>query len=86
LKADLELKLIYDGEQWVASSNNGTITASGRSLDDLDEQLKQALVATGRLSPGSRINVLMKFDFDSIPTWYRQYHSHYFNRAVTFEL
>ncbi|MFZ5898464.1 MAG: DUF5395 family protein [Bacillota bacterium] len=86
MKADMEVRLIHDGKEWVASSPDGEMKAGGKSLDDLDEELRQVIIKSGRFSPGSAVTVHMKFDFDSIPTWYRQYHPHYFNRTVTLKL
>lgn len=82
MKADLDLVITHDGERWVAG--NGTITATGRTLPELDASLAEALRETGEFA-GSRVTVFMGFDFNTIPTWMRQYAAHYFNRYVTVE-
>ena len=84
MKADVEFDLIHDGQQWVA--NNGHWQAAGESLHDLDEDVKRVLSASGQFPSGSRVVVFMGFDFDTIPTWLRQYHDHYFNRLVAVDL
>jgi len=84
MKADIELSLMHDGEFWVGS--NDTLEVKGVTISDLDEELKRGLRGSGDYTPGTTINVFMGFDFDTIPTWLRQYHSHYFNRTISLEL
>lgn len=84
MKADVELSLAHDGKQWVV--HNGSLRAKGEQWEALDEDLKRALRASGAFTAGDRVTVFMGFDFDTIPTWLRQYHTHYFNRFVTVEL
>ncbi len=84
MKADLELNLIHDGEQWVGRHADFTVAAPDLFL--LEEKVRQALVGSGRYPGGSRVTVFMGYDFDSFPVWLRQYHSHYFNRFVSFTL
>lgn len=84
MKVDLETRLIHDGDAWVAS--NETITARGRTLEELDESLVSALRKTGRFTKGSKVSVFMGFDFSTIPMWLRQYASHYFNRCITVDI
>ncbi len=80
MRADLEVTLIHDGEAWVA--RNGDLEARGRTLPELDADLKRAMQACGEFEEGSKVTVFMGFDYDTIPTWIRQYASHYFNRYV----
>ena len=82
MKADIELVITHDGEQWVAA--NETIAATGRTLEDLDADVDRSLRENGAYS-GSPITVFMGYDFDSFPTWMRQHASHYFNRYVRFD-
>lgn len=84
MKADVELSLVHDGGHWIG--RNATLVAKGETLDDLDEDVKRALCKSGEFSQGSQVTVFMGFDFDTIPTWLRQYHNHYFNRYVTMVL
>lgn len=84
MKADIELSLAHDGRQWVV--HNETLVARGDKFETLDANLKSVLLKSGRFAPGVRVTVFMGFDFDTIPTWLRQYHTHYFNRFVTVDL
>ncbi len=84
MKANLELKLVHDGKDWVVS--NDSITAKGVSLSALDDDVKRALRQSGNYPEGTRLIVFMGFDFETFPTWLRQYHTHYFNRLVTIDM
>jgi hypothetical protein len=83
MKADLELVLRHDGERWIARDDS--LEATGRTLAELDDSLAGALRERDEFA-GSRITVFMCFDFATIPTWIRQYASHYFNRYVSLDL
>ncbi len=76
----LVMKLRY-GNEWTAE--NGEITAKGSSLVELDRNLELELKKAGYKG---RVEVLMKFDYSTIPNWMRQFHPHYFNRTVVFDL
>jgi hypothetical protein len=84
MQADIELRLFHDGNHWVVQ--NDSLKASGETFRDLDEDLKHKVIDTGAFSAGASIKVFMGFDFDTIPTWLRQYHTHYFNRLVNLDL
>lgn len=84
MRADVETRLIDDGRRWIAS--NDFLEASGRTLNELDADLRRALEESGRFEKGSRVVVFMGFDFSRIPVWLRQYANHYFNRFVTVDL
>lgn len=84
MKADVELSIVFRGDQWIAG--NGSITATGPTLAELDQNIKRALAASGQFAKGSTVTIYMKFDFSSIPDWIRQYSPHYFNRLVTVEI
>jgi hypothetical protein len=84
MKADLEMVLIHDGKQWVA--RQAEISAWGETLPELDDHLVTVLRQSGQFPPATQIKVLMNFDFETIPTWLRQYAYHYFNRYVYLEL
>ncbi len=80
----MDFRLIHDGRNWIAE--NGSVSASAETLEDLDLKLAEIL---GRLSEYSRVNRLkirMTFDNSVIPQWIRQYSNHYFNRIVTLNL
>jgi hypothetical protein len=55
-------------------------------MSELDEDLKRGLRESGDYAPGTALHVFMGFDYDTIPTWLRQYHTHYFNRTVLVSL
>jgi len=84
MKADIEFTLVHDGRRWVV--RNETFEAQGEQFETLDADLKRALLESGRFSRGERITIFMGYDFDTIPIWLRQYHTHYFNRCVTVDL
>ena len=84
MRADVELKLVHDGREWIVK--NETVQASGKTFEALDTNLVDALRDTGAYEQGSRVSVFMGYDFDTFPTWLRQYHSHYFNRLLSIEV
>ncbi|WP_292978879.1 DUF5395 domain-containing protein [Nitrosomonas sp.] len=84
MKADLEVRLIHDGNKWVAYHQN--FEASGQTLAELDENLTKCL-QDGQLFPEhSCVTVFMVFDHNCIPVWIRQYAYHYFNRHILLNL
>jgi len=58
------------------------IHVKGSTLLDLDREIQRVLQDSGEYPKGSQVRVFMGFDFDTIPTLLRQYHTHYFNRTV----
>ena len=83
MKADVEMVITYDGKQWVA--RNDAFPASGETLPELDTQVADALRQQGDFGK-PRVTVFMGFDSGTIPTWIRQYASHYFNRYIFVDL
>ncbi len=84
MKAQLEFKLSHDGDQWIG--RNGDLVVSGETMQLLDNDICRVLRESGQFPCGARVRVFLGFDFDTIPKWLRQYHSHYFNRLVTVTL
>lgn len=84
MKADIELSLVHDGEFWIG--RNDSMEVKGTTISELDDELKRSLLETGDYTSGTCVNVFMGFDFDTFPTWLRQYHSHYFNRTISVHL
>jgi hypothetical protein len=84
MKVDLEISLIHDGKQWIA--RHFFIEARGRTLSELDQDLARCLRESGDFPPSSEVSVCMGFDYDTIPTWLRQYAYHYFNRHILLRL
>lgn len=84
MKADMDMTLVHDGQQWIA--HHPAIIAKGHDLPSLDANLANALRNSNLFSAGMRVTIFMGFDFDTIPTWLRQYASHYFNRYISLDL
>ena len=84
MRADVEFKLIHNGKEWIV--RNDSLEVSGETFEALDTNLIGALRASGDFVRGSRVSVFMGYDFDTFPTWLRQYHTHYFNRLVDIEV
>ncbi|MBM7855215.1 hypothetical protein JOC37_001600 [Desulfohalotomaculum tongense] len=84
MKADIELILTHDGKEWIA--RNEEFSVRGETLAEMEERLEKAVIERGTFNRGSKITVFMGFDFDTIPTWIRQYAAHYFNRYYSIEV
>jgi len=84
MKADMEMSVVHDGRQWIA--RNTSFAAGGQDFPELDANLANVLRQSGQFANGAQVTVFMGFDFDTIPTWLRQYASHYFNRYVSLDL
>ena len=84
MRADLELVIGLAAGTWTARGR--FLTASGKSLAALDENIRKEILASGRFEPDSQVVVWMGCDTRMIPAWMRPYQSHYFNRVVTMHL
>jgi len=84
MRADVELKLVHDGKEWIVT--NDSYRASGTTFEALDTNLIVALRDSGDYKTGSKLTVFMGYDYDTFPTWLRQYHTHYFNRLLNIEV
>lgn len=84
MRADLEMRLIHNGFDWVVS--NEKIEAKGETFGALDENLRRVLIDTAQYKKGQKVTVFMGYDFSTFPTWLRQYHTHYFNRIANLQL
>ncbi len=84
MKAPLEFNLSHDGDRWIG--RYGDLVACGETMQLLDADICRVLQDSGQFPHGTRVQIFLGFDFDTIPTWMRQYHSHYFNRLVTIDL
>lgn len=76
MQETINLVITHNGDEWIAE-NEGIIFI-GKTLNDLDDHIKQQSLKTGH----KKIIVNMFFDSQTIPTWIRQYASHYFNRTI----
>ena len=84
MEADLEVRLVHDGINWIA--NHPSFEARGETLLELDQELTRCLVHRQLFPENSQVTVFMVFDYNCIPTWIRQYASHYFNRYIRLDL
>lgn len=84
MQADLEVRLIHDGTQWIASHEH--FKACGHTLKELDQALIQCLLKKQLFPEKNCVMVFMVFDYSCIPTWIRQYAYHYFNRHIQLNL
>ena len=84
MKADLEVRLIHDGDRWIA--HHQSFQACGKTLLELDQDVARCLLDEQLFRDNAHVTVFMVFDYDCIPTWIRQYASHYFNRYVRLDL
>ncbi len=80
MAADLELTLSFDGECWSTVIDGHTFSAA--ELPELENRIAQAVRHMARFQDHPCVQVWLGFDFDVIPTWLRQYHSHYFNSRL----
>ena len=82
---ELEVVLTHDGRKWAGRNDALGILVRGETLGALDTALMAALAARPDYA-GRKVCVAMRFDNATIPTWIRQYASHYFNRLVELDL
>lgn len=81
---EVELRLIHDGDCWFAE--NDFLKVNALDLTELENKIKDSLTHEYRKKKGKELRVCMYYDFDSFPKWLHQYHSHYFNRILTFTI
>ena len=74
------LKLRFD-TLWIAEGNGLMVRAN--TLDELDRKIAKELK---KLGYSGVVKVHMKFDYETIPQWIRQFHPHYFNRTVVLKI
>ncbi|WP_025041140.1 DUF5395 domain-containing protein [Nitrosospira briensis] len=84
MKADLEVRLVHDGVNWIAYHQS--FEACGETLLKLDQELIRCLLDRQLFPENIHVTVFMVFDYNCIPTWIRQYASHYFNRYIRLDL
>lgn len=77
----LDFTITFDQTDWICYDQHFRIQAD--TLDQIDEQLETHLQ---KKYPPGNYQVNMFFDFESFPTWHRQYMPHYFNRELYFNL
>lgn len=80
----IEMTIHHDGLDWIAE--NDSLSAKGRTLEDLDQTVGTLLRDRPDLKQGDKVRVFMAFQNATIPQWIRQYAQHYFNRIVEIEI
>ncbi|AEA47188.1 DUF5395 family protein [Archaeoglobus veneficus] len=81
----LNLMLVHDGERWIAK--NGDFFVAGKTLEELDENLKTELKKRMGDLRGKKIEVRMEYDYrGTFPSWITQYHPYYLHRVIHVEL
>jgi hypothetical protein len=80
--ARLEVILRQVGARWVACGDGLTVEADG--ISEIDEAIRRGIAESGRFPAGTKVEVTLACDRGVIPDWMRPYHSHYFNRIISF--
>ncbi|MEW5762056.1 MAG: DUF5395 family protein [Bacillota bacterium] len=80
----IKARLFHDGRRWVATGDR--FTAYGVTLEELGENVRRAVTAAGIYPPGTKVTVVLRFDYDTLPNaaWYRQYMPYYFDHLISF--
>ena len=77
---NLEITLAHDGRNWVA--RHPLFECAAETLKEIDQQITSIVCNSAEFKEHRSVQVFMGFDYDTIPTWLRQYHTHYFNRIL----
>ncbi len=83
ISAAIELQITHDGNYWFAENN--FFKAQACDLLELEEKIKNLLPRLLLKNPGEEIKVSMRYNYAAFPEWLHQYHTHYFNRILTFQ-
>ncbi|WP_338833774.1 hypothetical protein MHLNE_01420 [Moorella humiferrea] len=86
MRPDFEVKLTHDGKEWIAA--DGDFEVRGRTLKELDQNIKKALESRGGFCEGTQVKILMKFAHETLPDYQRvrQYMPAYFNRWLVIKM
>jgi hypothetical protein len=79
----IDFTIKYSDNNWIVE--NDSLRSSAPTLDELDINIKNLLLAKKILIKGEKAKLFMAFDCSTIPQWIRQYTQHYFNRIVEVE-
>jgi hypothetical protein len=80
--ARLEVILKQDGARWVARGEDLSVETG--DVSEIDEAIRRRVEESGRFPAGTKVEVFLACDRGVIPDWMRPYHSHYFNRTISF--
>lgn len=75
-----EFVLSFEGGRWLAAS--GGVAVDGADLPELEASLARAFRSIPALAARLPARVQLRFDYDSLPRWMRQYQAHYFNYSL----
>ena len=78
---ELEIPLSFDGNQWIAALGENSIQAP--ELNQLQDAISKAVRQMPCYATHTAVPVWLMFDYDALPAWFRQYHTHYFNYRLT---
>jgi hypothetical protein len=77
----LEGNITFHDNNWFCRFPDFSVKAN--DLNSLDNQIIDMITACNNKG---EFEIYLHFDMASIPQWYRQYMSHYFNRVFTFSI
>lgn len=80
--ARVEIILRSDGRRWIG--RGGGFAVEGVDLTELEDRIEREIVGSGLFAPGTSVEVSVLCRRDVLPAWIRPYHSHYFNRTISF--
>ena len=78
----VEIVLKRSGRRWIG--RGGGFKVEGADIRELDDRIEREISRSGRFQPGTPVEVYVVCDRNIIPAWIRPYHSHYFNRIISF--
>ena len=84
LVINTELQISHNNNYWFAKNN--FLKLKAKEITDLDDKIKITLTNLLIKEKGKKIKVNMVYDFSTFPKWLHQYHSHYFNRILIFDI
>jgi len=78
----VEIVLNRSGQRWIGRGDGFAV--EGADIRELDDLIEREIVRSGRFLPGTQVEVFVVCDRSVVPAWMRPYHSHYFNRIISF--
>lgn len=78
----VEIVLKESDNGWIGLGDGFAV--QGVDIAELEERIVSVVSGSGRFAPGTRVEVFVACDRGVIPDWMRPYHSHYFNRTISF--
>jgi len=81
MNTDTEIILSFDGEQWIVNLEDQRFISG--ELRELENRIIEFIRKKPCYANREFVRVWVGFDYDTIPDWLRQYHTHYFNYHLT---